>query len=128
MLYYLSQHILDWSQGTTWEGRVSWLRLFRYITVRTAGAAIMSLLLSWWLGPKVIHWLKQLKFGQDYADKAEVAGGLGGRVFSKKGKPTMGGVFIIALLGFFTMIWARWNAQGGLTLLAVLVLAGLGGF
>jgi phospho-N-acetylmuramoyl-pentapeptide-transferase len=126
MLYYLSQHILDWSQGTTWEGRVSWLRLFRYITVRTAGAAIMSLLLSWWLGPKVIHWLKQLKFGQDYADKAEVAGGLGARILSKKGTPTMGGVLIIAVLVFSTMIWAQWNAQVELTLLAVLVLAGLG--
>ena len=76
MLYYLSQQILDWSHGTAWESRLSFLRLFRYITVRSAGAAITALLLSWWLGPKIIHWLKTLKFGQDYKDKAEEAGGL----------------------------------------------------
>ena len=83
-------------------------------------------MLSWWLGPKIIRWLKQLKFGQDYADKAEEAGGLGARVLSKKGTPTMGGILIVAVLVFSTMLWAQWNAQVELTLLSVLVLAGLG--
>ncbi len=126
MLYYLSQQILDWSHGTAWESRLSFLRLFRYITVRSAGAAITALLLSWWLGPKIIHWLKTLKFGQDYKDKAEEAGGLAARVLSKKGTPTMGGVLIVAVLVFSTMLWTQWNAQVELTLLAVLVLSGLG--
>ena len=74
MLYFLSQYILDWAHGSEWESRLSFLRLFKYITVRSAGAAITSLLLSWWLGPKIIRWLKDLKFGQEYADKAEEAG------------------------------------------------------
>jgi phospho-N-acetylmuramoyl-pentapeptide-transferase len=126
MLYYLSQQILVWAHGTIWENHLSALRLFRYITVRSAGAAITALLLSWWLGPKIIHWLKQLKFGQDYADKAEEAGGLAARVLSKKGTPTMGGVLIIVVLVFSTMLWTEWNAQVELTLLSVLVLAGLG--
>ena len=126
MLYYLSQKLLDWSAGTHWVDRLSALRLFRYITVRSAGAAITALILSWWLGPKIIHWLKQLKFGQDYADKAEEAGGLGARVLSKKGTPTMGGILIVAVLVFSTMLWTQWNAQVELTLLSVLVLAGLG--
>ncbi len=126
MLYYLSQKLLDWSAGTHWGDHLSALRLFRYITIRSAGAAITALILSWWLGPRIIHWLKQLKFGQDYADKAEVAGGLGARVLSKKGTPTMGGILIIAVLVFSTMCWAQWNAQVELTLLSVLVLAGLG--
>jgi phospho-N-acetylmuramoyl-pentapeptide-transferase len=126
MLYYLSQLILDENQGTPWEARLSFLRLFRYITVRSAGAAVTALVLSWWLGPKIIHWLKQLKFGQDYADKAEAAGGLGARILSKKGTPTMGGVLIIAVLAFSTMLWTQWNAQVELTLLSVLVLSGLG--
>src|SRR5476651_2438285 len=126
MLYYLSQHILDWSHGTTWADHLSALRLFRYITVRSAGAAVTALLLSWWLGPKIIRWLKQLKFGQDYADKAEEAGGLAARVLSKKGTPTMGGVLIIMVLVFSTMLWTEWNAQVELTALAVLVLSGLG--
>jgi len=126
MLYYLSQHLLDWSHGTIWENRLSALRLFRYITVRSAGAAITALILSWWLGPKIIRWLKQLKFGQDYADKAEEAGGLAARVLSKKGTPTMGGVLIVMVLVFSTMVWAQWNALVELTLLSVLVLSGLG--
>ena len=73
MLYHLSQRLLEWSARTVWAERLSALRLFRYITFRSAGAAITALLLSWWLGPKVIRWLKQLKFGQDYEDKAEQA-------------------------------------------------------
>jgi len=126
MLYYLSEQILDWSHGTAWESRLSWLRLFRYITVRSAGAAITALALSWWLGPKIIHWLKQLRFGQDYKDRAEEAGGLAARVLSKRGTPTMGGVLIVTVLAFTTMLWAEWNAQVELTLLCILVLSGLG--
>jgi len=126
MIYYLSQLILDENQGTPWESRLSFLRLFRYITVRSAGAAVTALLLSWWLGPKIIHGLKQLKFGQDYQDKAEEAGGLEARILSKKGTPTMGGVLIVAVLAFSTMLWTQWNAQVELTMLSVLVLAGLG--
>src|SRR5580658_578332 len=126
MFYYLSQQLLEWSHGTAWENRLSWLRLFHYITVRSAGAAVTTLLLSWWLGPIIIRWLKQLKFGQDYADKAEEAGGLAARVLSKKGTPTMGGVLIVAVLVFSTMLWTEWNAQVELTLLSVLVLSGLG--
>src|SRR5271170_3676022 len=126
MLYYLSQQILIWAHGTVWENHLSALRLFRYITVRSAGAAITALVLSWWLGPKIIRWLKHLKFGQDYKDKAEEAGGLAARVLSKKGTPTMGGVLIVVVLVFSTMLWTEWNAQVELTMLAVLVLSGLG--
>ena len=126
MLNLLSQQLLEWTKGTPWADRLSALRLFHYISVQSAGAAVTALLLSWWLGPKVIHWLKQLKFGQDYKDKAEEAGGLAARVLSKKGTPTMGGVLIVMVLIFSTMLWADWNAQVELTMLAVLVLAGLG--
>lgn len=126
MLYLLSQWLLDWSHGSEWESRLSFLRLFRYITVRSAGAAVTALVISWWLGPKVIRWLKHLRFGQEYDDKAETAGGLAARVLSKKGTPTMGGLLIILALLISTMLWTQWNAQVELTMLSVLVLAGLG--
>ena len=127
MFYYLSQLLLDWSKGTPWAGRLSALRLFHYITVRSAGAAITALMLSWWLGPRIIHWLKQLKFGQDYADRAEEAGGLAARVLSKKGTPTMGGILIVAVLFISTVLWTQLdNKLVLLTLLSVLVLSGLG--
>ncbi len=125
MFYFLSQRILEWAHGSDWESRLSFLRLFRYITVRSAGAAITSLVLCWWLGPKVIRWLKELKFGQEYADKAEEAGLSALRV-NKKGTPTMGGILIVLALVLSTMLWAQWNAQVELTMLSVLVLAGLG--
>ncbi|HUC83892.1 MAG TPA: phospho-N-acetylmuramoyl-pentapeptide-transferase [Candidatus Acidoferrales bacterium] len=125
MLDYLSQRIVDWAHGTEWQSRLSFLRLFHYITVRSAGAAITSLLLSWWLGPKIIRWLKDLKIGQEYADKAEAAGLSSLRV-NKKGTPTMGGILIVIALLFSTMLWANWNAQVELTMLSVWVLAGLG--
>ncbi len=126
MLYYLSQEILKWSAGTPWAEEVSALRLFRYITVRSAGAALTALIVSLWLGPKVIAWLKRLKFGQEYKDKAESAADLQGRLVSKKGTPTMGGILIVLALNFTTLIWAQWNTLIQLTLLSVVVLTGLG--
>src|SRR5947199_5364834 len=126
MLFYLSQYLQEKAADTAWADKLGSLRLFHYITFRSAGAAITALLLSWWLGPKVIAWLKQLKFGQEYADKAEEGGGLGARVLSKKGTPTMGGILIVVVLNFTTLFWAEWNPLIELTLLSVLVLTGLG--
>jgi phospho-N-acetylmuramoyl-pentapeptide-transferase len=126
MLYYLSQYLLACSAGTDWADRLSALRLFRYITFRSAGAAVTALVLSWWLGPKVIAWLKQLKFGQEYADKAEAEGGIAARLLSKKGTPTMGGILIVLTLNLTTLLWAQWNTLVQLTLLSVVVLTGLG--
>jgi phospho-N-acetylmuramoyl-pentapeptide-transferase len=126
MLFYLSQAILEAAEGTPWAGYVSSLRLFRYITFRGAGAAVTALLLSWWLGPRVIAWLKELKFGQEYKDRAEEGGDLKARILSKKGTPTMGGIMIVLVLNLTMILWAQWNALVQLTLLAVLVLTGLG--
>src|SRR5260221_9619634 len=126
MLYYLSQQVLDWSAGTVWAERLSALRLFRYITVRSAGAALTALCLSLLLGPAVIRWLKQFKFGQEYSDKAELAGEMRARLLSKKGTPTMGGILIFFALSITTLLWAQWNPLIELTLLSVVVLTGLG--
>jgi phospho-N-acetylmuramoyl-pentapeptide-transferase len=126
MIYYLTQYLLEQSAGTVWEDTVSPLRLFRYITFRSAGAAVTALLLSLWLGPKVIRWLKRLKFGQEYRDKAEEGGDLRARILDKRGTPTMGGVLIILTLNVTTILWAQWNTLVQLTLLSVVVLAGLG--
>jgi len=126
MIYYLSQYLLKISHETAWQDDLSFLRLFRYITFRSAGALVTALLLSWWFGPKVIAWLKRLKFGQDYVDKAEETGGLTARVVSKKGTPTMGGILIVAVMDVTALLWAQWNTLVILTLISVLVLSGLG--
>lgn len=126
MLFYLAQEFLRMAEGTPWSDPLSALRLFQYVTVRSAGAAVTALLLSFWLGPKVIDWLKRLKFGQEYTDKAEMAGGLAARVLSKKGTPTMGGLLIVLCLDFSALLWAKWNELVVLTLISLIVLAGLG--
>ena len=126
MIYYLSQYLLTLSTDTEWKETFSFLRLFRYVTVRSAGAAITALVLSWWLGPKVIAWLKRLKFGQHYKDKAEEAGGLVARITSKTGTPTMGGILIVTVMDFTALLWTQWNTLMQLTLLSVIVLMGLG--
>lgn len=128
MIYYLSQYVLSWARESgspELAEALSFLRLFRYISFRSAGAALMALALSWWLGPRVIRWLKNLKFGQHYADKAGETG-LMARVEAKKGTPTMGGVLIVTVLDVTALVWAQWNVLLLLTLLSVLVLAGLG--
>lgn len=126
MFYHLSHLILESAQGTRWEAYVSPLRVFRYITFRSAGAAVTALLLSWWLGPKLIAWLKEIKFGQQYTDKAEEAGGLGARVLSKKGTPTMGGLLIVLVLVLSSLLWAQVNTLVQITLFSVVVLCWLG--
>jgi phospho-N-acetylmuramoyl-pentapeptide-transferase len=126
MFFYLWQYLSKQTAGTEWESTFSGLRLFRYITFRSAGAAMSSLLMSLWLGPGVIAWLKELNFGQNYRDRAEVAGNLTSREPRKMGTPTMGGLLIIVTLNVSTLLWAQWNTLVVLTLLSAVVLCGLG--
>ena len=125
MFYYLSQYLRTRADGTEWAELLSPLRVFDYITFRSAAAAITALIFSWWMGPSVIAWLKRLKFGQNYVDKAEEAGGLETRG-SKKGTPTMGGILIVVVMDLSGLLWAQWNELIVLTLLSLIVLAGLG--
>jgi phospho-N-acetylmuramoyl-pentapeptide-transferase len=125
MFYYLSQYLRLKAEGTAWAEWLSALRVFEYITFRSAAAAVTALVFSWWLGPFVIAWLKRLKFGQNYVDKAEEAGGLSARG-DKRGTPTMGGILIVVVMDLSGLLWAQWNELVVLTLLSLIVLAGLG--
>ena len=126
MLFYLSQYLQDRVAGTEWADAFSPLRVFHYITFRSAGAAVTALFLSLWFGPRMIAGLKRLKFGQNYTDKAEETGGMTARVLNKRGTPTMGGVLIITAMDLSALLWAQWNELIVLTLLSLVVLAGLG--
>ncbi len=126
MLYYLSIYLVETTRGTEWEAVGAFFNIFRYVTFRGAGAAVTALLLSLWLGPGFIRWLKSLKFGQEYTDRAEESGDLKARILSKKGTPTMGGVLLVLIMDLTALLWAQWNTLVQLTLLSVLVLAGLG--
>jgi len=87
---------------------------------------VTALLLSWCLGPYCIRWLKRLKFGQDYTDRAEEKGDLQARILSKRGTPTMGGLMIVLVVDVTALLWAQWNTLILLSLLTVVVLSGLG--
>ena len=127
MFYYLSQ-LPAWLKANEyiqWADLLSPLRVFQYITFRSAGAAVTALIVCWWLGPRVIEWLKSIGVRQQYEDRARE----GGRMISgisKRGVPTMGGLLIVAAIDLSALLWAQWNPLVTLTLLSMLVLCLLG--
>jgi phospho-N-acetylmuramoyl-pentapeptide-transferase len=126
MIYYLSQYLQDAAAGGPWADTLSGLRVFRYITVRAAGAAVTALLLSWWLGPRLIAWLRGIRLRQEYRDKAEESGVQ--HQSKKSGTPTMGGVLIVLVIDLAVLLWAQWNLLIVLTLVPLFVLALLGAY
>ena len=83
------------------------LRLLRYITLRTALAALTALVIGFAIGPVLIRKFKQLKFGHGYID--DRTGALGATYFDKKHTPTMGGLIIFAAVFFSSVLWAAPN-------------------
>ena len=76
--------------------------LFRYITLRTGGAVVTALFVSFVLGPTVIRWLKSKQAeGQPIREDGPQS-----HLITKKGTPTMGGVLILLALGIATLLWA----------------------
>ncbi|MSU31479.1 MAG: phospho-N-acetylmuramoyl-pentapeptide-transferase [Pedosphaera sp.] len=118
MLYQLSEYF----PYTPWS-------VFRYVTFRSAGAAVTALLLSWLLGPSVIQWLTGLQFRQNYQPK-DVRGAsdpsAAAADMAKRGTPTMGGLLIFLVLDITVLLWAQPNAMVLLTMLSLLVLTCLG--
>jgi phospho-N-acetylmuramoyl-pentapeptide-transferase len=96
------------------------LRLFSFLTFRTGGAMMTALIVSWWLGPKVIRWLKSKQpEGQPIrADGPETH-------FKKRGTPTMGGVLILAAVTASTLIWM--DVRNGYVWAVLIVTLGFGG-
>ena len=101
------------------------LNVFRYVTFRSAGAALTALVFSLWFGPRLIEWLRALKLRQDYVDKAEDSS-IVHKDTGKRGTPTMGGLMIVLALDLSVMLWARWNPFVLLTVLTLVVFAALG--
>ncbi len=80
---------------------LSFLRLFGYTTFRAASAALTSLFFSFYLGPKLIRFLRAKKLNQPIRE-------LGPETHhSKKGTPTMGGLLIIFSVVISVLLWCR---------------------
>ncbi len=91
MLY----HIL-YPLHNLWSG----FNVFRYISFRAIYAALTALFLAFYLGPKVIAWLKALQIGQVVREDGPQSHQV------KTGTPTMGGVLIIFSVVVATLLWA----------------------
>ena len=83
------------------------LRLLKYITLRTACAALTALAIGFVLGPMMIRKFRELKFGHGYID--DRTGALGATYFDKKHTPTMGGLIIFIAVFFSATLWAAPN-------------------
>ncbi len=84
MLYYLLYPLRDVISG---------FNVFRYISFRTAWAALTALVISFILGPWLIERMRQIKLGQFIREEGPKSHQ------QKAGTPTMGGILInIAIL------------------------------
>jgi phospho-N-acetylmuramoyl-pentapeptide-transferase len=100
---------------------LSFLNVFRYITLRSAYAAVTSLLLCYLLGPAMIAWLRRVKLGQKIRAEGPQAH------LSKAGTPTMGGLLVVAAIVVPTLLWGNFHSRPmWLALLATVWLGGLG--
>lgn len=83
----------------------SFLNVFKYITFRTFGAAMTSVLFCMLLGPWFIAFMQKKQMKQVVRDDGPQSH------LSKKGTPTMGGTLILAGVALPTLLWADLSNQ-----------------
>jgi phospho-N-acetylmuramoyl-pentapeptide-transferase len=98
------------------------LNVFQYITFRTAYATITALLISLFVGGRLIEALKQWNVGQQIREE----GPQGHQV--KRGTPTMGGVLIVGSVLISSLLWAKLSSVFVWTAMGATLLFGLIGF
>ncbi len=114
MLYYLFDYI---NKIFSPPG----FKVFRYLTFRSALAAITALILAFYLGPKIIKILEKHQIGE-----AKKADGPKSH-WSKAGTPTMGGVILIISIVIPVLMWAELKSMYVILILAGTVwLSGVG--
>jgi phospho-N-acetylmuramoyl-pentapeptide-transferase len=92
--------------------------LFRYITFRAGAAAITALIISFWLGPKIIRKLRDHQIGESAkleAPKTHLV---------KAGTPTMGGLIVLLSVLIPALLWT--DLKNGYILLILFVTVTLG--
>jgi len=100
---------------------LSALNVFRYITFRSAYAAVTALLVCFVLGPLMIEWLRRLRLGQKVRDEGPQTH------LTKAGTPTMGGLLIVTAIVVPTLLWGNLHSRPvWLALLATVWLGALG--
>ena len=98
------------------------LRLFQYITFRSAYSALTALLIVLVFGRLVRRWLQNLKLREEIRT-------LGPESHQKKaGTPTMGGILILGAVAVSVFLWGNFENLYFNTLIAGTLLFGLLGF
>jgi phospho-N-acetylmuramoyl-pentapeptide-transferase len=115
MLYYLFNWINEIYAPPGFDA-------FRFITFRSALAAITSLVVSFILGPKIIRKLRELKIGEMIRDDGPESHK------AKAGTPTMGGFIILLSILIPTLLWGDLKNRYVLLITFVTVWLGIFGF
>jgi len=100
---------------------VSGLGVVRYVTFRTAAAAMTSLFIAFLVGPALIRSLARLRAGQPIRE-------IGPEHQSKAGTPTMGGLLILLSLLVSTLLWSNLTNRLVWIVIGVTTAYGLLGF
>jgi phospho-N-acetylmuramoyl-pentapeptide-transferase len=100
---------------------LSWLRVFEYITFRTAQASLTALFISLFFGGRLIRTLQKFQIGQQIREEGPRSHQ------AKRGTPTMGGVLIILSVVTATLCWSNLgNAYVWVVTFAILAFGGIG--
>jgi phospho-N-acetylmuramoyl-pentapeptide-transferase len=114
MLYYLFEYL----ENLDFPGA----RVGSYISFRSAGAVITSLIISLLIGKRIIRFLQEKQVGEVVREL-----GLEGQ-YSKTGTPSMGGVIIIASIIIPTLLFAKLDNVYVILMLVTTIWLGLIGF
>ena len=98
--------------------------LFNYITFRTGGALMTSLLIAFILGPRFIN-LMRVKQGKGQPIRDD---GPESHIIQKAGTPTMGGLLILISVVISTLLWGNLHSPFLWTVFMVTVSFGVIGF
>ncbi len=104
------------------QTQVSGFNIFRYISFRSAGAAITALLFCFVVGPLFLRWLQGMQIHQ------VVRAGTPDSHAGKGSTPTMGGLIILAAVAGSTLLWMRLDSKYVWLALGVTLLMGAIGF
>ncbi len=93
MLYYLAEYINRKFAPPGFD-------VFRFQTWRSALAAMTALIISFWIGPKILRKLQEKKVGEEIRTDGPQSH------FPKAGTPTMGGIIVLLSIIVPVILWA----------------------
>ncbi|MDY0205457.1 MAG: phospho-N-acetylmuramoyl-pentapeptide-transferase [Pseudomonas sp.] len=112
MLLLLAEYLQQYYKG---------FAVFQYLTLRGVFGVLTALVMSLWLGPKMIRLLRNLQIGQSVRTDGPQSH------LAKSGTPTMGGALILASITISTLLWADLtNRYVWIVLLVTLLFGAIG--